>query len=389
MGGNLRASFANSKDPSTPAAASQIIQQLQASGDGGPSALILFAGPDYDHKRLLDSLASSFPSTAIVGSSSAGEFAEGDVTEGVVCLGLSGEDVEFQATAGRGLRADVSQAARQIASKFKSSNQRRRAFSSALLLTDALAGHANGLIDELTLATGGQYAFFGGGAGDNARFAKTSVFCGGEVLSDAAVALEILSDKPIGIGAVHGWEPASRAMRVTETKGMSIVSIDGFPARDAFERHAAETHQQLSVDEPIPFFLHNVIGIRSSGGHWLRVPLAIQHDGSVLCASEVPTGSIVQIMRSTNSSAVEAAKGAARSAMTALGNCRAEAGLFFDCVATRLRLGDDFGKELAAVKGALPSIPFTGCNTHGQIVRAEGQFDGFHNCTAVVCLFPA
>ena len=306
-----------------------------------------------------------------------------------MCLGLSGDDVEFQATAGRGLQADVSQAAQQIASKFKSSNQRRRAFSSALLLTDALAGHASGLIDELTLATGGQYAFFGGGAGDNARFAKTSVFCGGEVLSDAAVALEILSDKPIGIGAVHGWEPASRAMRVTETKGMSIVSIDGFPARDAFERHAAETHQQLSVDEPIPFFLHNVIGIRSGSGYWLRVPLAIQQDGSVVCASEVPTGSIIQIMRSTNPSAVEAAKGAARSAMASLGNCPAVAGLFFDCVATRLRLGDDFLKELAAVKDALPSIPFTGCNTHGQIVRAEGQFDGFHNCTAVVCLFPA
>jgi hypothetical protein len=94
-------------------------------------------------------------------------------------------------------------------------------------------------------------------------------------------------------------------------------------------------------------------------------------------------------MRSTNPSAVDAAKRAARCAMAALGNNRAEAGLFFDCVATRLRLGDDFGKELAAVKDALPSIPFTGCNTHGQIVRAEGQFEGFHNCTAVVCLFPA
>jgi hypothetical protein len=31
----------------------------------------------------------------------------------------------------------------------------------------------------------------------------------------------------------------------------------------------------------------------------------------------------------------------------------------------------------------------TGCNTHGQIARAEGQFEGFHNCTAVVCLLPA
>jgi hypothetical protein len=385
----VKATFASSKVPSSKSAASELIEQLRASERSGPSALVVFASPDYDHESLLESLTSNFPATAIVGSSSAGEFAKGDVAAGVACLGLSGDDVEFQAAVGTGLRADVTQAARRIASTFKGSDHRRRAFSSALVLTDALAGHASGLIDELTLATGGQYSFFGGGAGDNARFAKTPVFHGSEVLSDAAVALEILSDKPIGVGAVHGWEPASRAMRVTETRGMSIVSIDGFPARDAFERHAAETNQNLEIDAPIPFFLHNVIGIRSSAGHWLRVPLAVEQDGAIVCASEVPTGSIVQIMRSTTPSAVEAAKGAAKSAMNALGNHRAVAGLFFDCVATRLRLGDDFGRELAAVKDALPSIPFTGCNTHGQIVRAEGQFDGFHNCTAVVCVFPA
>ncbi len=385
----MRASFASTKDPSSEIAALHLVRQLRGADGGEPAAVILFASPQYDHERILGSLCSNFPSTVIVGSSSAGEFAQGNVAEGVVALGLRGEDVEFRAGVGTGLKADVAQAARQIASKFKRSMEGRRAFSSALVLTDALAGHASGLIDELTLATGGQYAFFGGGAGDNAQFSKTTVFCGRDVLSDAAVALEILSDKPIGIGAVHGWEPASRAMRVTDTRGMSIVSMDGFPAQDAFERHAAETNQQLDVREPIPFFLHNVIGIQSSAGHLLRVPLAVEQDGSIVCASEVPTGSIVQIMRSTNSSAVEAAKGAARSAMAALGNNHAEAGLFFDCVATRLRLGDDFGKELAAVADALPSIPFTGCNTHGQIVRAEGQFEGFHNCTAVVCLFPA
>jgi hypothetical protein len=29
-----------------------------------------------------------------------------------------------------------------------------------------------------------------------------------------------------------------------------------------------------------------------------------------------------------------------------------------------------------------------GCNTFGQIARGEGQFSGFHNCTAVVCIIP-
>jgi len=53
-----------------------------------------------------------------------------------------------------------------------------------------------------------------------------------------------------------------------------------------------------------------------------------------------------------------------------------------------LRLGEDFGDELDAVTRELKSAPFAGFNSYGQIVRAEGQFSGFHNCTAVVCVIP-
>jgi hypothetical protein len=65
-----------------------------------------------------------------------------------------------------------------------------------------------------------------------------------------------------------------------------------------------------------------------------------------------------------------------------------KAALFFDCVATRLRLGQQFDNELDAVSAALGGIPFAGFNSYGQVVRAEGQFSGFHNCTAVVCVLP-
>ena len=67
---------------------------------------------------------------------------------------------------------------------------------------------------------------------------------------------------------------------------------------------------------------------------------------------------------------------------------RPKVSLFFDCVATRLRLGSAFGGELSAVATALGDTEYAGCNTYGQIARAEGQFSGFHNCTAVVCVIP-
>ena len=86
----------------------------------------------------------------------------------------------------------------------------------------------------------------------------------------------------------HGWEPASEPFRVTEAEGVRLISLNGLPAAEAFEAHAAATGQTLDPAAPIPFFLHNILGIETASGHKLRVPLAIFDDGAVLCAAEVP-----------------------------------------------------------------------------------------------------
>jgi hypothetical protein len=91
-----------------------------------------------------------------------------------------------------------------------------------------------------------------------------------------------------------------------------------------------------------------------------------------------------------DASAADAARAATRDAMEQVKKEGGvpKAALFFDCVATRLRLGDRFGAELGAVAEELGDLPFAGFNSYGQIVRSEGQFSGFHNCTAVVCVLP-
>lgn len=127
------------------------------------------------------------------------------------------------------------------------------------------------------------------------------------LLSDATVALEIISDKPIGIGVSHGWESASEPFRVTDAEGSRLISLNGLPAAEAFQAHAAATGQTLDPATPIPFFLHNILAIETAGGQKLRVPIAVCDDGSVLCAADVPPQAIVRIMRSSQQSTVEAA----------------------------------------------------------------------------------
>lgn len=358
-------------------------------GDVSPDALLVFATPDQDHRALLEALTGTCRPGVLVGCSSAGEFTGEESGEGMTCVvALSAPEMRFSAALGRGLRDDRSAAAEQIVRGFHGLQTPGFRYHAALVLTDALAGFADDLVDRLTLLTGGTYRFFGGGAGDDTRFQHTVVFCGTEVATDAAVALEILSNKPIGVGVRHGWAPCGERMRVTEAEGMRVGSLNAVPAAEVFDAHAAATGQRFDRREPVPFFLHNVLGVESPEGYRLRVPLAVQEDGSVACAADVPTDAAACIMTTNSTRAAEAAAWATRAALAQMEGHEPAVALVFDCVATRLRLGQGFEAELDAVRKELGDVPMAGFNTYGQIAQAEGQFSGFHNCTAVVCTIP-
>jgi hypothetical protein len=352
-------------------------------------AVVVFASARHDYAALLNALADEAGTEVITGASSAGEFVNGERGEGrVSAMGLRSDSMRFAVGLGQGVSRDVHKAASEALAAFQGVLHAPLPFRSALVMTDALAGHTDPLVEELTLRTGGNYRFFGGGAGDDARFHTTHVFAGREAYSDAVAALEILSNRPVGVGVAHGWEPAGPGMRVTEAEGNRLVSLNGIPAAHAFQEHAELTGQKFDPKDPLPFFLHNVIGIRSGDSYRLRVPLAVQDDGAILCAAAVPEGAVVHVMKTTSASAVAAARQATSEALRALAGARPAAGFVFDCVATRLRMGREFENELDACARLLEPAGFVGCNTYGQIARAEGQFSGFHNCTAVVCVLP-
>ena len=365
------------------------VQIREAIGDEPPDVVIVFASSRFEYSALLTVLHDSCRPALLVGSSSAGEFTGQSRGVGTACaLAFRSKDIRAAAGLGLGVSADRAKAARDVVAAFQGLDAREFPYRSALVMTDALAGHADALVEQLTVLTSGKYQFAGGGAGDDAQFSRTHVFFGKEAFTDAVVGLELLSMKPLGVGVGHGWVPSGAPLRVTEADGMRLVSLNGMPAVEAFTEHAATTAQPFDAHAPLAFFLHNILGIDTGSGFRLRVPLAVNADGSVNCAAEIPPGALVQIMKTTAESAVTAARNATESAIGGLRGGKAGAALFFDCVATRLRMGDAFGIELESVSRALNGAGLVGCNTYGQIARATGQFGGFHNCTAVVMVLP-
>lgn len=326
----------------------------------------------------------------LTGCSSAGELTEkADGTASACAIAIKSNHMRFSVGMGRGISSDRRRAADDIISTLSSTREFGYKHRYGLVLTDALGGYVEDLMDALTRKTAGSHHFFGGGAGDDAKFQKTHVFFGTWAHSDAAVVLEILSERPLGIGAAHGWRPVSPLLTVDKSDGLVVDKIDGRTAADLFMKWAAFTGETLDLKNPIGFFLHNCIGIENGAGFKIRVPLKIIGKGSIAFAAEVPEGSRIAFMRSSARSAMEAAENATRAARSNLGPHKAAAGLFFDCAATRLRLGKEFGAEIEAVSKAAGNVPLAGCNSYGQIMATPNQESGFHNCTAVTCLFPS
>lgn len=373
------------------AKAGQILgAQLKQAFDGEQAdVVILFASAIYDYSLLLKNIVQECSPRLLVGCSSAGEFT-GEAPNGAsaCAVAIRSDQLSFAVGLARGISLDRFAAVRDMVKTFRGPSDTSHQYRSVLLLTDALAGYTEEFLEYFTIATAGRYQIFGGGAGDDAKFSRTHVFCGGEAVTDAAVALEILSSKPLGIGVSHGWEPASGPMLVTEAIANRVISLNAAPAAEVFEEFAESTGQSFDRANPLPFFLHNIIGIDTLGGFKLRVPLSVEADGAVVCAAEVPLGATVRIMGTKGNSAGEAAQRATKAALSQFSSTTPALALFFDCAATRLRMGRSFDSEITSVAQELQSTQFIGCNTYGQVARVDGQFSGFHNCTAVICIIP-
>jgi methyl-accepting chemotaxis protein len=179
-------------------------------------------------------------------------------------------------------------------------------------------------------------------------------------------------------------------MRVTKAEGNVVAEIDGQPAFAAYEKHAASRGISLTADNASAYMIANELGV-----HFFerigraRAPLSVGPGGSLVCAAEVPKGSMVSILDGDPDSMVSAARAAAEEARTSLEGAAAAGILLFDCVCRGMILKDDFRREIEAVCSVFPGVPLAGFLTYGEIARSHVKLDAWHNATAVVVAIPA
>jgi hypothetical protein len=210
----------------------------------------------------------------------------------------------------------------------------------------------------------------------------------GGLLRQAAVCAMVRLDAAIGIS--HGWVPCSEALRVTESKGNRIVSLNWQPAAQVYRKYLALDGSSCSDLSSQVLQAHPFGIARISDELVVRDPISADGDDSMLCIGDIPQGSFVYILSGTSGNLIQGARHAREQAESRFLEAHPESSpdfvLLFDCISRALYMGDRFEDELAALRAA---DPLSGALTVGEFANTGHSFLEFYNKTTLLTLISA
>lgn len=245
--------------------------------------------------------------------------------------------------------------------------------------TDALAPQKSTLIDSLYDCWGPDANYVGGGAG-SLSFQPFPCIIHQDTVAENAAVIGVM-DIDIRVGVAHGWTPISEPIKVTETDGNSIISLNWEPAFDVYKKQIkAHSDSDISAENFFDIAKSYPLGlVRLDSEMTIRDPYATEN-GKLHIVDNVPEGEYIRIMNGNMDSLLEGAKTAV-SATDKHINSEASEQFCVDCISRVLYMQDEFGQELALLN---KQKPMNGVLSIGEIANPGDTVLELFNKTIVV-----
>lgn len=250
-----------------------------------------------------------------------------------------------------------------------------------LLFLDGLTPDAASLLDRLYLEIGDRVSFAGASVGSESFRAAPCLFDNASFLQDAVLALML--PRNAGPALAHHY-CGNDALRVaTDIAGNRIKAINGRLAFDVY-RDLMKSEYGIDLDRGnfYDYAVHFPFAFnRISGEPLVRIPVAVEEDGAILCIGEIPENALLGVVR-----AIEAGNlAAAREVGAAMRAERARGVMVFYCAGRFLHQGEAAAAaELAALAATIAPVPLFGALSLGEIANTRQQeYPQFCNATIV------
>jgi hypothetical protein len=357
-------------------------------------AVLVFATMNHDHPALLRGLRQALgPDVRVVGCTSQGVVANGDLTENgfaLAIMGFAGSKLGCVTVLEREVQTDSLEKGRALARMLKRESGGEP--NLAVLLYDPLCGldvevFLKGMRQELAcpLVGGGASQPWGPRIG-------TSQFAGKEVFSHGAILLGLSGPFQVDLGNTHGCVPVGWSTTITRAEGNKILEIGGRPAVDLMKEVTGADPREI-LDEHVSAFCIgedcDLSGLRcpgraEDGAVVIRSVFGVDRQtGAVLVQAAIPVGTRVMFYRQSAELLMSRPEAVAQELARRWDGQRPWAILGFQCGASTFHfLGPRETlrqhERLRAVLGQ--QVPWLGMMAWGEISSFAGEAF-LHQCT--------
>jgi hypothetical protein len=197
-------------------------------------------------------------------------------------------------------------------------------------------------------------------------------------------ALFILLPRHKGAILEHGYHAPKRTVYATSTEGNRIAQIDWRPAFEVYQELVrAQYGVEIDKDNFYEHAVHFPFGIVRANHHVVvRIPVALNEDGSLFCVGEVPANSVLTLLERPVVDTHETLR-------VLTEGVRAMAGgqdlLLYYCAGRRMHLGLEMAtEELREFERRMPGMRVAGALSLGEIGGSTLHgYPLFHNATLV------
>jgi hypothetical protein len=257
------------------------------------------------------------------------------------------------------------------------------------MLFDAMVPNIGSILDELYLRLADRVHYMGVNAGSETFQPMPCLFDSTQVVQNGVLLMLLQPHQ----GAIldHGYEVPEHMITATSTEGNRILQIDWRPAFEVYQEMAREQYGlEVDKDNFYQTAVHFPFGIvRANGVIVVRIPVALEEDGSLFCVGEVPANAMLTLLRAPEVDSVHTLETIVNGLTELNGPLAGRDMLLFYCAGRRLHLGIDAASaELAGLQKRSGAACISGALSLGEIgSTTQWGYPLFHNATLVASIW--
>jgi len=257
------------------------------------------------------------------------------------------------------------------------------------LLFDSMVANIGSFLDELYLRLANRVRYMGANAGSESFRPMPCLFDSDRILGNAVLA--VLLHPHRGAILAHGYGVPEQMIVATSTQGNRILQIDWRPAFDVY-RELAQAQYGIAIDREsfYRYAVHFPFGIvRANGVTLVRIPVALEEDGSLFCVGEVPANSMLALLQAPMVDSRQTLETLCAGLGASEGALAGQDLLLFYCAGRRLHLGVEAAEqEIRGLAQRSGVARIAGALSLGEIgSMVEREYPLFHNATLVASLW--